>query len=176
MGSRITTGCRRIVATAVAATLASLTFRSAGSAGATGATGHQTPSEPEPPAVTQRGFLRDRDGEFTVAEPPGATLTKPGGLNNRGEITFKYLDPDGTQRGTVLSRSRYRPVEVPGAAVTAPLGQNDRGDIVGNYIDTDGASHGFLRTRHGTYTTIDHPDASGTVLDTPGTIVTSRRP
>jgi hypothetical protein len=173
MGWKLTTRKCRIMAVAVAATLAALTFASVGPVGATGAAGHQTPGEPEPPAVTLRGFLRERDAELTVAEPPGATATKPGGLNNRGELVFKYLDTEGTQHGAVLSRGRYRPVEVPGASVTAPLSQNDRGEIVGNYLDAAGASHGFLRTSRGTYSTIDHPDASGTVLDTPGTIVTN---
>jgi hypothetical protein len=125
--------------------------------------------------LTLRGFVRERNGEFTVAEPPGATLTKPGGINNRGDILFKYLDADGIQRGAVLSRGVYRPIEFPGAAVTAPLGQNDRGDIVGNYLDQAGASHGFLLTRDGTFTTVDNPDAddNGLVLGSFGTLITN---
>ena len=145
------------------------------SAGVAAAAGDHATAEPEPPAVTLRGFVREKNGEFTVAEPPGATLTKPGGINNRGDVLFKYLDADGIQRGAVLSRGAYRPIEFPGAAVTAPLGQNDRGDIVGNYLDQAGASHGFLLTRDGTYTTVDNPNAddNGLVLDSFGTIITN---
>ena len=103
-----------------------------GGAGVAATGGDHATAEREPPAVTLRGFVRGKDGEFTVAEPPDATLTKPGGINNRGDILFKYLDADGIQRGAVLSRGVYRAIEFPGAAVTAPLGQNDRGDIVGS--------------------------------------------
>ena len=157
---------RRVAAIAAAAAVA-LTVAGAGVAAAG--------DEPDPPAVTLRGFVRAKDGAFTVAEPPGATLTKPGGINNRGDILFKYLDADGIQQGAVLTRGVYRPIEFPGAAVTAPLGQNDRGDVVGNYLDQAGASHGFLLTRHGTYTTVDNPNADddGLVLDSFGTIVTN---
>ena len=144
-------------------------------AGIAAAAGDQATAEPEPPAVTLRGFVRAKNGEFGVAEPPGATLTKPGGINNRGAILFKYLDAEGIQRGAVLSRGVYRQIEFPGAAVTAPLGQNDHGDIVGNYLDQAGASHGFLLTKHGRYTTVDNPNAddNGLVLDSFGTIVTN---
>ena len=163
--------CRRVAAFAAAAVVA-LTVAGAGVAVAAG---DQATAEPEPPALTLRGFVREKDGEFAVAQPPGATLTKPGGINNRGDILFKYLDADGIQRGAVLSRGVYRPIEFPGAAVTAPLGQNDRGDIVGNYLDQAGASHGFLLTRHDTYTTVDNPNAddNGLVLESFGTIITN---
>ena len=146
-----------------AVTLAALTVANAGVAAATG--DHAT-AEPEPAAVTLRGCVRQTNGDFTVADPPGAMLTKPGGINNRGDILFKYLDADGIQRGAVLSRGVYRPIEFPGAAVTAPLGQNDRGDIVGAYVDAEGTSHGLLRDGKGRYVSIDHPDdvGLGTVL------------
>ena len=166
------TSARRIVAFAAATALATLTLPANGQAAAAV---DQAPADPEPAALTLRGFVRDRDGEFRVAEPPGATLTKPGGINNRGDILFKYLDADGIQRGAVLSRGAYRPIEVAGAAVTAPLGQNDSGDVVGNYLDEAGVSHGFLLSRNGTYTTIDHPsaDGNGLVLGSWGTLVTN---
>ena len=163
---------RRVAAFATATSLAVLTVAGAGVAAAAG---DQATEQPEPPALTLRGFVRDSDGEFRMSEPPGATLTKPGGINNRGDVLFKYLDADGIQRGAVLSRGVYRPVEFPGAAVTAPLGQNDRGDIVGNYLDQARASHGFLLTRDGTYTTIDNPNAddNGLVLGSFGTLITN---
>jgi hypothetical protein len=164
----IATRARTFIALAAATALAALTFT--GQPPAAAADGPAA-SEPAPAELTLRGFLRGADGEFAVAEPPGATLTKPLGLNNRGDIVFKYLVADGTQLGARLSRGIYRPVAVPGAVVTAPLGQNDKGEVVGNYFDANGVSHGFHRSKHGRYTTIDHPDASGTVLGTPGTIV-----
>jgi hypothetical protein len=41
-------------------------------------------------AITVRGYLRDTTGRFTRIEPPHATATKPGGINNRGQITGAY--------------------------------------------------------------------------------------
>ena len=47
------------------------------------------------------------------------------------------------------------------ALSTTAYGINPAGDIVGNYNDAAGNEHGFLLD-HGSYTTLDMPDARGT--------------
>jgi uncharacterized membrane protein len=136
-----------------------------------------------PPAITLRGFLRDPRGGFTVVEPPGATTTKAGGINNRGEIVGGYYLDDldevnaggGTQHGFLRDRrGRYTRIDVPGAgARSSAFDINDRGEIVGLYLGPDGTNHGFLRNTRGRFTTIDHPDATGSSPLGPGTNLTA---
>lgn len=164
------TASMRLLAVAVGGWLMMQTLASPPAASAD----QDTPGpQADPSAATLHGFLRQTDGEFSAVEPPDATSAKPSGVNNRGDLIFKYLVADGTQLGAQLSKDTFRPIAVPGGMLTAPLGQNDRGDVVGNFLDAAGASHGFLLSRDGEYTVIDDPDASGAVLDTPGTIVTN---
>jgi len=56
----------------------------------------------------------------------------------------------------------FKTIDVPGAAATSPSGINARGDIVGSYVDGTG-SHGYV-LRDGEFTTIDFPDAAGSVV------------
>ena len=68
--------------------------------GVAAATGDHATAEPEPAAVTLRGCVRQTNGDFTVADPPGTMLTKPGGINNRGDM-FGYLNANGILLGAV---------------------------------------------------------------------------
>jgi uncharacterized membrane protein len=131
------------------------------------------PSAPEgaetPAPTTTRSYLRDRHGRFTTIEPPGATLTKAGGVNIRGEIVGGYYLDDiaagrGTQHGFLRDRrGRFTRIDIPGAVSrSSAFDINDHGHVVGLYDDAAGTLHGFLRDRRGRLTTIDHPDAGGT--------------
>jgi hypothetical protein len=95
----------------------------------------------EPPAaVTLRSYLRDPSGRFTGIEPPGATVTKVGGINNRSELVGGYSLDDldevnagrGTQHGFLRDRKgRFTTIDRPGAAATYLTGTNELGQIVG---------------------------------------------
>ena len=78
--------------------------------------------------------------------------------------------PSSSARPAVLERAEtgserafsFKTIDVPGAAATSPSGINARGDIVGSYVDGTG-SHGYV-LRDGEFTTIDFPDAAGSVV------------
>jgi uncharacterized membrane protein len=116
---------------------------------------------------TIHGFFRDRKGNFTTVDPPGAAATFLAGLNDKGEIVGGYskVGPEdllvGAPRGFLLSKRRYEQIAFPGALVTFPNGITNGGEIAGAYVDDDGTTHGFVRSKRGAYTSIDNPDAGG---------------
>ena len=118
------------------------------------------------PAGTVHGFLWHR-GVFTTVDFPGAPLTQPLGINNRGVIVGAYLDavadPDdpyayydtGRLRGFVLRDGTYTPLDFPGGVGTKVSAINDRGQMAG-YYDTDTTRRGFLLSK-GRFTRLDYP-------------------
>src|SRR5579859_630131 len=48
-----------------------------------------------------RGFVRDRDGNFTVFDAPNASSTTAYGINSRGDIAGSFSDPAQGNRGFV---------------------------------------------------------------------------
>jgi hypothetical protein len=106
--------------------------------------------------------LLNRRG-FRTVEVPGASETRPLGINNRGQIAGWYLDRDGTPHGFLRDRDGgIMTIDAPGATVTAALDVDDRGRTVGVYVDAAPRFHGFLRDADGTITTIDFPGADDT--------------
>jgi hypothetical protein len=84
-------------------------------------------------------------GEVTTIDAPGAALTQPLGINDRGDVVGAYVEavpgPDpyglyeaGRLRGFVMRGGRFTPIDFPGAEGTRVSGIN-RGDIV---IPADG--------------------------------------
>jgi uncharacterized membrane protein len=126
-----------------------------------------------PPSLTLSGYLRDESGRFTKVLPPGATGSKLGDINNRGEIVGAY--PDGTAVHNFVRdrRGGYTTFDLPGAPGTeVGVGDiNDRGQIVGFYTDGAGTYQSFLRSRRGAFTRIENPRASGTSPYGSGTAV-----
>jgi len=57
----------------------------------------------------------------------------------------------------------FTSIDVPGAVFTGGSGISPAGDIVGTYRDANARSHGYV-LRNGEFTTIDFPDAVGTVV------------
>ena len=55
---------------------------------------------------TNHGFMRDKDGEFTSLDFPGATGTQAWGINSRGDIVGVY-GAGGTTHGFVLNKGRW---------------------------------------------------------------------
>ena len=120
---------------------------------------------------------------MTTIDVPGAALTQPLGINDRGDVVGAYIeaapgvDPyayneTGRRRGFLWRAGTFTPVDVPGSAATSVSGINDHGQIVGSY-DVDGTRHGFLRSG-GRFTTIDRPGSRVTVpsrIDDRGRVV-----
>jgi uncharacterized membrane protein len=98
---------------------------------------------------------------------PGATATSAFGINNRGQILFRYGDDRSPSRGAVLSKGVFTRFDAPGVPAIFPFGLNDRGQIVG--VSGDPAdpttARGFLLAKGamGPFTTISRPGAPVTV-------------
>jgi probable HAF family extracellular repeat protein len=113
-----------------------------------------------------RGFLRDRRGDFTRIDFPGAAGTQPNGINDRRQIVGTYSNANSCtgcaddKRGFLLARGRFTTIHVPGAAQTQAIGINNRGQIVGEYIDAEGELYAYLWDK-GRFTTFDGPDGAG---------------
>jgi uncharacterized membrane protein len=134
------------------------------------------------PFGTVHGFLQ-RGDEVTTIDVPGAALTQPLGINDRGDVVGAYLEaapgPDpyayyetGRLRGFVMRRGTFTPIDFPGGLGTKVSGINDRGDMVG-YYDTADARRGFA-LRDGRFTMIDPPGSLTTLpsgIDNRGRIV-----
>jgi uncharacterized membrane protein len=117
----------------------------------------------------RRRFLMQKNGEVTRIDVPGALVTLPLGVNDRGQVVGSWVGQDATVNpvtgetgpghGFLWEHGRYTTFDVPGAKETAGYEVNNRGQIVGNYADASGAQHGYV-LRGGRVTTIDHPRAT----------------
>ena len=108
------------------------------------------------------GFFRGKDEVFVTIDPPNSTQTFPHGINNRGDITGRFVEAvTGVTRGFVLADGAYTIFDAPGSNNTQPEFINERGDISGKYDDATGFQHGFV-LRDGIFTTIDVPGAAST--------------
>jgi len=81
-----------------------------------------------------------KKGRFTGFDAPGAALTAPLSINNRGRIVGATCttSPCQQSRGFLLRDGADGPftsVNVPGAPGTGATGINDAGTIVGNYTN-----------------------------------------
>jgi uncharacterized membrane protein len=116
-------------------------------------------------APTIRGFLRDERGDYKPIDVPGAAVTFPFDINDRGTLVGIYSrDLVGMQGFLRRPNGAVTTVDVPGASSTVPSGVNNRGAVVGCYLDDDGSPHGFLLER-GIVTVIDPPGANEDVTD-----------
>jgi probable HAF family extracellular repeat protein len=129
---------------------------------------------PQPPFkifITKiSGFFRDRRGNCTILDFPGANLTEAIGVNDDGQVVGDYSDANGIFHGFFWDAGQFLTIDVPfpGARFTAPSGINNIGQIVGFYFDNNvteafpnGHAHGFLFD-NGIFTQFDFPDAVAT--------------
>jgi hypothetical protein len=119
------------------------------------------------------GFLRSRQGAFTILDFPGATGTSGASINPAGTITGYYWDASVPPafRGFVRSPDGVLTSFDPAGSVdTEPASNNPAGEISGTYYDANHVSHGFLRDPDGAITSFDVPDSNG------GTFVTGMTP
>jgi hypothetical protein len=77
------------------------------------------------------GFLRHRDGTFTIIDAPGSDVTEAVAVNAAGTVVGFYLDP--YQRGFVRLHGVVTKFYPPGSSNTNPTSINDRGWITGDY-------------------------------------------
>ena len=121
------------------------------------------------PPGSNHGFIRDRRGTITTFEIPYSRLHSVSDINNRGQITGYYDEPDFTGGGAFL-RDRdgtFIAISHPGSAYTLAHSINDRGRVVGAYLEPGAAPnpdgtipartvHGFVWER-GRFTSFDVP-------------------
>ena len=114
-------------------------------------------------AYSEPGFA---DGyEFRRIAPPNSIEAEAHGINARGVIVGRYVDPHGVSHGFRWYREEYSTIDVPDGALTlAARGINARGDIVGNFLDDNGVRHGYLLS-NGRFTQIAYPGASDTIVE-----------
>jgi uncharacterized membrane protein len=131
------------------------------------------PQSPQKLLITKiSGFFRERTGQCTIIDFPGANLTEAAGVNDGGQVVGDYRDANtGIFHGFLWDADQFLTIDVPfsGARSTAPAGINDTGQIVGFYFDNNvtgsfpnGHIHGFLYD-NGLFTSFDFPDAVATL-------------
>jgi uncharacterized membrane protein len=97
------------------------------------------------------------DFNFTSFDFPGCSLTRPFGVNARGQIVGLCRTPAAHGFLFDPDHGTYMTIDVPGATFTNAGGINASGDIVGRWTDTAGSSHAYLRTHDGQFTFFDPP-------------------
>ena len=115
------------------------------------------------------GFLRSRQGAFTILDFPGATGTSGASINPAGTITGYYWGASVPPafRGFVRSPDGVLTSFDPAGSVdTEPASNNPAGEISGTYYDANHVSHGFLRDPDGAITSFDVPDSTGATFVT----------
>jgi probable HAF family extracellular repeat protein len=95
------------------------------------------------------------DFKFVQFDVPGALLTRPFGVNARGQIVGLYRDANGNHGFLRDIDGTYVAIDVPGAVFTNATGVNARGDIVGRWTDSNGNNHAYQRTVDGQFTLFD---------------------
>ena len=94
-------------------------------------------------SCTDGGFVRDKNGNITILNFPGAANTLAYGINDTGDVVGQYgnspfTDPTGIARfhGFVWSNGVYITIDAPfsDAVHTALLGINNAGHIIGTYL------------------------------------------
>jgi len=81
-----------------------------------------------------RGFRRDRDGEVTTIDAPGASQTRVRGINNHGQIAIDTVDTQLVHHSFLLDRGRFTEIRPRGVAGNGTLATDvdDRGRVLGS--------------------------------------------
>ncbi len=92
----------------------------------------------------------NQGGTFTYLSLPGASSTRPSGINASGLVSGRYFTNGSSivTGGFLYDHGTYYTLQYPGALLTNVSGGaiNDRNQIVGYYRDANGADHGMLIT------------------------------
>ena len=114
---------------------------------------------------TLRGYVRDRNGNFTVFDAPNASASVSGtaslSINNRGDVTGYFLDASQRkQRGFVRDQNgNFTVFDAPNALATTSISINAGGTVLGTFTDASGAQHCFVRDPNGNFSVFDVPNA-----------------
>jgi uncharacterized membrane protein len=94
-------------------------------------------------AADETGFLYS-NGQFKKIVVPGASTTKPLGINDSRIIVGWYVTSECIPCGFALQNGRYVSINYPGAMFTGAVGINSAGQIVGSYSFDGMTIHGFV--------------------------------
>ena len=62
------------------------------------------------------GFIRSKDGDFTLFDPPGSANTQESGMSAGGDVSGFYTDSDGVNHGYIRDKQgHFTDINVPGA-------------------------------------------------------------
>jgi hypothetical protein len=111
------------------------------------------------PQCNPHGFLRERNGAFTVVDVPNSLGTFPTTINEGGEIAGSVVGATGGNAFIRDQSGSFTVFNVPGVNTFGPMNLNSAGVVVGSYLDENAVSHSFRRTPDGTLTIIDFPGA-----------------
>jgi probable HAF family extracellular repeat protein len=82
----------------------------------------------------QYGYVYTRGRIMDIAVP-GAEITAATGINDRGQTTGQYDNPDGSFGSFLDTGGTFTTINVPGSAFTDAFGINNLGQIVGAYCN-----------------------------------------
>jgi hypothetical protein len=144
------------------------------------------------PNAARHGFLRARDGTFTILDDPAAgTCSTSCGTIGNGQGTRAYaINPAGTITGFFTDNSAhchgyaraangtFTQIDAPDAGTgpfpqgtfpsqITPMGINPAAAITGFYVDASSVQHGFVRAPNGVITEFD---PTGSILTNPNGI------
>ncbi len=117
------------------------------------------------PQCNVHGFLRDRNGTFSVVDVPNSADTFPATINDGGEIAGSVFGAAGGNAFIRDQNGSFTVFNVPGVRDFGSMEINAPGVVAGSYLDANLVSHGFRRTADGTLTTIDVPGAGTGFLE-----------
>jgi len=108
------------------------------------------------------GFVRERDGNFTTFEAPGAGTgvfdgTYATSIDPAGIVVGDY-EP-GAHGFLRAADGNFTSFDPPGSTFTVPESIGPAGVVAGYYRDANFVFHGFLRASDGVLTTFDAPGA-----------------
>jgi len=110
----------------------------------------------------ESGFIRAKDGTYSVFSHPGSTFTEPRGINDKG-IVVGYADtPEGLVTGFIHDPANGTFTDLIPSCFTVAQGINSQGEVVGSAIfvppfcpSPDGSlagRYGWFRSRSGNVT------------------------
>jgi len=100
--------------------------------------------------VTENGFVRSKDGTYTVFSKPGFAFTQARGINNRGLVTGWADDGAGNTVGFIYDPAHNTYIDILPSPFALAHGINTRGDVAGHVeFDAGVACTGCSAGRYG---------------------------
>ena len=92
------------------------------------------------------GFFLRHTGRLFILDAPGASMTTPFGVSNRGEVVGAFATSGGASHGFTWTRQHgFKTVDDPhGIGTTTVNGVNNAGILVGFYTDSAGNTDGMI--------------------------------